>query len=112
MNENQQIITLLEKQNVLLENIERVIIHHEKVQKRQQIIHLIIQAIPYLALLAAILFFYFSLKHYLDALNHNLDVLRDGFINFEEAIKKFIPDFSGIKSGLDNAWQSTKSLFN
>lgn len=108
---NQILINLLKEQNETLHKLLNFHLRKEKEEFRNSIIHFIIQAIPYIVILALGYYFYSIMKEYLDALNNNINGLRDGFISMQESIGKLIPDFSGIKDTLGQAWQDTKDLF-
>lgn len=112
MEENNQIHTkLLQEQNETLHKLLNFHLKKEREEKKKAIIHFLIQAIPYLVILGVGFYFYSIMKEYLDALNNNINGLRDGFISLQESIGKIIPDFSGIKDSLGQAWQDTKDLF-
>lgn len=111
MENNDKIIALLEEQNSLLKDLVAMNHHREKQEITRSIIHLIIQLLPFIAVFIVIGFLYFTFKDYLDAINHNINTLRDGFLSFQEGISKLIPDFSGIKDTINQTWQNVKSAF-
>ena len=110
-NNNDRIIVLLEEQNALLKDLVAMNHHREKQEMTRSIIHLIIQLLPFIAVFVVIGFLYFTFKDYLDAINHNINTLKDGFLAFQEGISKLIPDFSGIKDSINQTWQNVKSAF-
>lgn len=110
-NQNDKIISLLEEQNSLLKELVNYNHHREKQEMINGIIHLIIQLLPFIAVFIVIGFLYYTFKGYLDTINHNINVLKDGFLSFQEGISKLIPDFSGIKDSLNQTWQNVKGVF-
>jgi hypothetical protein len=110
-NNNQIVIDLLTEQNKTLHKLLDFHLKKEKEEFRNAVIHFFIQAIPYLVLLGIGYYFYSIMKEYLDALNNNINGLRDGFISLQESVGKLIPNFGGISDSLGKAWQDTKDLF-
>ena len=110
--ELQQIIILLQEQNQTLQQLLQLQLKKDRDQFRNNLLHFSIQLIPYLALLILAYYIYNSLHGYLDTLNHNINILRDGFLSLQNSLGKLIPDFSGIKNTLENTWQNAQNIFN
>lgn len=106
-----EIIALLQEQNDTLHQLLKFHQHQEKAALRDKILGIVFHAIPYIALIILGYFLYTTIKDYLDALNNNINALRDGFVSIQTSIGKFIPDFSSISDSLGKAWQETKGIF-
>ncbi len=111
MENSPEIIALLQEQNNTLHQLLKFHQHQEKAALRDKILGIVFHAIPYIALIILGYFLYTAIKGYLDALNNNINALRDGFVSIQTSIGKFIPDFSGISDSLGKAWQETKGIF-
>ncbi|MGL5831148.1 MAG: hypothetical protein ACRCZE_03275 [Candidatus Altimarinota bacterium] len=125
MENSQQIINSLEQQNDLLQEqlklsqeqnnlLQQLLKFHqdqEKSHHREQLIRFILTAIPYLALVILGYYLFSLFFQYLEILNNNINLLKDGYLNIQEQITKLIPDFSGIKEGISNTWQNVKDIF-
>lgn len=122
---SQQIISTLEEQNALLQEqlkvsneqnhlLQQILKFHqdqEKSHHREQLIRFILTAIPYLALVILGYYLFSLFFQYLEILNNNINLLKDGYLNIQEQITKLIPDFSGIQEGISNTWQNVKDIF-
>lgn len=106
-----EIIALLQEQNHTLHQLLEFHQRKEKAALRDKILSIIFHAIPYIALIILGYFLYTTIKEYLDALNNNINSLRDGFISIQTSIGKLIPNFSGITESLSKTWQETKGIF-
>jgi hypothetical protein len=106
-----EIIALLQEQNRTLHQLLEFHQHKERAALRDKILGIILHAIPYIALIILGYFLFTTIKEYLDALNNNINALRDGFVSIQTSIGRFIPDFSGITESLSKTWQDTKNIF-
>lgn len=102
---------LLKKQNQMLAEILHILKQHEQKEFRNHLITFIAHAIPYIAIVLLGYYIYTVLQGYLDALNHNITILRDSYLNLQQSITNLIPDFSGIGDKLQSTWQNVKSVF-
>lgn len=102
---------LLLEQNNLLKEILVLLKHHEQKEFRHNLVSFISHAIPYIAIIIIGYYFYTVLQGYLDALNHNISILKDSYLNLQETFMKLIPDFSGIGTKLQDTWQNVKNVF-
>ena len=106
--ENQKIIALLEKNNEYLEKLLTLNEKEHRQAVRARIISIIITLIPWLATMIIGYFLWQTLTHYLESLNHNIDLLKNNFDTFHEFLRKLIPDFSQIAPKLKDTWENAK----
>jgi len=91
-NDNQIIIDLLREQNQTLHKLLEFHQRQEKIAFRNAVIHIILQAIPYIILIVIGYFLYMGLKSYLDAINNSIETIhktvQDSYFSIQTIIDK------------------------
>ncbi len=113
-NEDAQIIiALLKEQNQYLKflcsNQKRL----NKWHTIQFIYHTLLVLVPLLAIVILGWYVFSLLSEYLDALNNNVNLLKDGYLSIHQSLSDVISDVYGISDKIEQTWESTTNiLFN
>ncbi len=106
MDQNQQIIALLEKENTLLQNIAEIQRKEHREARIGRIVHALLIIIPSIVILILGYYLWSEITHYLDVLNNNVNALKANFDAMTTFFSKLIPDFSKIGPQLQQTWQN------
>ena len=96
--EENEIITLLKKNNELLGQLLKMKQKERRAQTWRSVFHLLINLLPFLLILAVVYYLFTLINENIQAMQANINALRDFMLGL-------VPDFSGVGDRLNEVWQ-------
>lgn len=100
-NPQEELITLLKKNNELLGKILKLQKKEHRAQIWRTIFQIFITLLPFIIVLLVVWYLFSLVNQNIQALQSNVDALKDFMIGL-------IPDFSGVGEKLNDVWQDVK----
>lgn len=93
-----EIISLLQKNNELLQELLKMHKKEQRAQTRRTIFHVIINLLPFIIVMAVVYYLFSLISENIQALQSNIEMLKEFMIGL-------VPDFSGVGEKLNAVWQ-------
>ncbi len=110
-NEN-EIIELLKEQNKYLKFLVNQKIQDNRWQMIKTGLHIFANLLPFIILFILGYYVYSIIIDYLNALNSNVDALKEGYIGLQDLISGYLEGINEITDSIDSVWQDTRAIFN